>query len=386
MDWLRTLNNLGWPVACGLLAGWLILSQQTPPAQTALIQTPPVQTPEPQTAAANIALKKIAAVDSYADAVERAAPSVVNIYTRKTLNNQAAKPNTLPDELFQRRPQYQQQREQNSLGSGVIVDSRGYLLTNEHVIRGADEILVLLQDGREGLATLIGADPETDLAVLKLDMPNLKSIASADPAKARVGDIVLAIGNPYGFGNSVSQGIISATGRYGLNLSTYENFIQTDAAINPGNSGGALIDTDGKLLGINAAIYSASGTATGIGLAIPVTLAMRTLQDIIQYGQPVRGWLGVEARPIIKDEITDGKTGNEIILITGIELGSPAAQAGLQPGDLIVGLDNIITENGHTLMGLIADKRPGESVTVVIQRQEQRLSIPVTLGLKPLAR
>jgi serine protease DegS len=220
--------------------------------------------------------------------------------------------------------------------------------------------------------------------VLKLDLPNLKSITSADPARARVGDIVLAIGNPYGFGNSVSQGIISATGRYGLNLSTYENFIQTDAAINPGNSGGALIDINGNLLGINTAIYSASGNATGIGLAIPVTLAMRTLQDIIQYGQPVRGWLGVEARPVVKDNLGNGNADNEMILITGIELDSPAAKSGLRPGDLIIGLDNIVTENGHTLMGLIAEKRPGESVMVLIQRQNKKITVPVTLGLKPV--
>jgi serine protease DegS len=381
MDWLRTLNTLGWPVACGLLAGWLILAQQNKP------DTPPTASPvtddikTPQTAPDNLALLNHNNPNSYADAVQRAAPSVVNIYTRKKIANN---PNTLLNDLFQRRPRYQQPREQNSLGSGVIVDARGFLLTNEHVIRGADEIQVLLQDGREGLASLIGADPETDLAVLKLDLPNLKSIDSANPAEARVGDIVLAIGNPYGFGNSVSQGIISATGRYGLNLSTYENFIQTDAAINPGNSGGALIDVNGKLLGINTAIYSASGNATGIGLAIPVTLAMRTLQDILEYGQPVRGWLGVEARPVIRNNIGNGKTGNEIILITGIEFDSPAAKAGLLPGDLIIGLDNVMTENGHTLMGLIAEKRPGESVMVLIERQNRKITVPVTLGLKPL--
>jgi serine protease DegS len=373
MNWLRTLNNFGWPVACGLLAGWLILSQQSAPPQPAAIKTEARVISNP--------------ANSYADAVQKAAPSVVNIYTRKKLPNPIIDPNSFfSDLLQQRRPRYQEAREQNSLGSGVIVDSRGYLLTNEHVVRGADEILVLLQDGREGLATLIGADPETDLAVLKLDLPNLKSIAIGDPGKARVGDIVLAIGNPYGFGNSVSQGIISATGRYGLNLSTYENFIQTDAAINPGNSGGALIDTTGKLLGINAAIYSQTGNPTGISLAIPATLAMRTLQDIIQYGQPVRGWLGVEARPVIQNDIDEGKTGEELILITGIEADSPAAKAGLQTGDLITGLDNIVTDNGHTLMGLIAEKRPGETVSVIIQRHNQQLRIPVTLGLKPITK
>jgi serine protease DegS len=383
MNLFRALNNLGWPVACGLLVGWLILLQQTPdelPQQ--VVQQPPSPTINAQLA--NNVSAQAPKVSSYADAVEIAAPSVVNIYTRKK-SKRTPITNPLLDTVLQRQPRYKQERDQTSLGSGVIVDSRGYLLTNEHVVRGADEISVLLHDGREGLATLIGTDPETDLAVLKLDLPNLKSIASADPANARVGDIVLAIGNPYGFGHSVSQGIISGTGRYGLNLSTYENFIQTDAAINPGNSGGALIDSNGKLLGINAAIYSQSGNATGIGLAIPANLAMRTLQDIIQYGQPVRGWLGVEAGPVITPN-NSSKTGKEIILITGIEADSPAANAGLQPGDLIIGIDNKTTNNGHTLMGLIAGKRPGESVSVMIQRQNQQLNVPVTLGLKPIAR
>lgn len=371
MDWLRTLNNFGWPVACGLLAGWLILSQQSNAPQTGTTQQ-------------NSHTTHLS--NSYADAVQKAAPSVVNIYTQK--NNNAAKttPNLFPNQLAQQPPRYQEPRDQHSLGSGVIVDARGYLLTNEHVVGDADEILVLLHDGREGLATVIGSDPETDLAVLKLDLPNLKSITIADPNNARVGDIVLAIGNPYGFGNSVSQGIISATGRYGLNLSTYENFIQTDAAINPGNSGGALIDINGKLLGINAAIFGQTANATGIGLAIPAGLAMRTLNDIIQYGHPVRGWLGVEARPLIRNMINDDIIDEELILITGIEAGSPAAAAGLQAGDIIISVDNIITENGHTIMGFIAEKRPGDTVTLMIKRQNQQLTIPVTLGLKPITK
>ena len=216
---------------------------------------------------------------SYAQAVKQAAPAVVNIYTLKTVKQKL--PVLYRDPVLryflQKNNIRQKERVQNSLGSGIIINPNGYILTNNHVIKDADKILVLLQDGREALANVIGIDHETDLAVLKIDLNELETITVGDPSQAMVGDVVLAIGNPYGFGHTVTQGIISATGRHGLELSTYENFIQTDAAINPGNSGGALVDAQGRLLGINTAIHSNSGGSQGIGLATPSDLAIRIM-------------------------------------------------------------------------------------------------------------
>jgi serine protease DegS len=369
---LKSLRFLGWPLLCGTLAGLLIVQLRQP--EPSAIATPAA------TPAATID-----APYSYADAVAHAAPAVVNIYTAKTVRV-TVNP-LLNDPLMQRffgRRSPQQERVQRSLGSGVIVDARGYLLTNDHVIRGADQILVALHDGREALAKVVGSDPETDLAVLKIDLDDLSPIEVGTASKARVGDVVLAIGNPYGFGQSVSQGIISATGRYGLQLATYESYLQTDAAINPGNSGGALIDARGALLGINTAIYSQSGGSSGIGLAIPAEIAVRTMKDLIEYGHPVRGWLGIEVTRVPAEVIAanDLAPGNGIV-ITQITHGGPAQRAGLKQADIIVAINGQPVGDGHAGMNIIGETRPGDQVMIEVIRDGEREKFAVTVGTRP---
>lgn len=313
----------------------------------------------------------------YADAVSSAAPAVANIYTSKLVQRQQTHP-LWNDPLFRHFFRQSNKPEiQRSLGSAVVVDQRGYLLTNYHVIKDADEILVALNDGREALASVVGHDAETDLAVLKIDLNQLQPIEFGQPGQARVGDIVLAIGNPYGFGQTVTQGIISATDRYGLGISQLENFIQTDAAINPGNSGGALIDTKGRLLGINTAIYTRSGGSMGIGLAVPADLAIRTMQDLIEHGSPQRGWLGIEVTPLSSEQTGHG------VLITRVQTGGPADRAGLQQGDIIVNINGAPIVDGYTGMKLIAWSRPGETVDVGLQRGDRQLKLKVAVGQRP---
>ncbi len=365
----KTLRFLGWPIVCGALAGLLIVQLWQHPGTTATT---------PTTAAAT-------APYSYADAVNVAAPAVVNIYTAKTVRMNV---NPLLNDPFMRRffgqRSPQQERVQRSLGSGVIVDAKGYVLTNHHVIRGADEILVLLQDGREALAEVVGSDSETDLALLKIKLDKLAPILLGESGKARVGDVVLAIGNPYGFGQSVSQGIISATGRYGLQLATYESYLQTDAAINPGNSGGALIDARGRLLGINTAIYSQNGGSSGIGLAIPTDIAVRTMQDLIEYGHPVRGWLGIEVTRVAPDvsKANNLDPGNGVIL-TQVSGGGPAERGGLRAGDIIVAINDRAVGDGHAGMNLIGTTRPGDKVSIEVIRGGDRKKFTVTVGTRP---
>ncbi len=313
----------------------------------------------------------------YAGAVSSAAPAVANIYTSKVVQRQQTHP-LWNDPLFRHFfRQSNKPKIQRSLGSAVVVDQDGYLLTNYHVIKDADEILVALHDGREALASVVGHDAETDLAVLKIELGQLQPIEFGQPGQARVGDIVLAIGNPYGFGQTVTQGIISATDRYGLGISQLENFIQTDAAINPGNSGGALIDTEGRLLGINTAIYTRSGGSMGIGLAVPADLAIRTMQDLIEHGSPQRGWLGIEVTPLSSEQAGRG------VLVTRVQRGSPAERAGLQQGDIIISINGEPIIDGYTGMKLIAWSRPGEAVNIGLQRGDRTLKLKVVIGQRP---
>ncbi|HET8711889.1 MAG TPA: trypsin-like peptidase domain-containing protein [Spongiibacteraceae bacterium] len=362
------LRFLGWPTLGGILAGLLILTYVEPSALGGLFSHSHV------------------ARDSYADAVGLAAPAVVNIYTSKTVRSQSAPllDDPLARRFFNRGDSQQQQRIQRSLGSGVIIDRDGYILTNHHVISGADEIVVLLADGREALARVVGFDAETDLAALKIDLPNLEPITIGDATRARVGDVVLAIGNPYGFGQSVSQGIISATGRYGLRLATYEDFIQTDAAINPGNSGGALIDVDGKLLGINTAIYSQTGSSSGIGLAIPVDIAVRTMRDLIEFGHPMRGWIGIEVQrlPTAYAQVNHLNPGNGVV-ITGVYRDGPGAEAGLRPGDILLAINGQAVGDGHVGLNLLAATRPGDRVALIVVRNGQQLQLKMMVGTRP---
>ena len=272
----------------------------------------------------------------------------------------------------------------NGTGTGFIIDQEGHILTNNHVVTEADEIVVQLQDGREAMVKVIGKDPDTDLAVLKIDLDNLVPINIDAASMPRVGDVTLAIGNPFGVGQSVTQGIISATGRNGLGLNTFENFIQTDAAINPGNSGGALVDAFGNLLGINAAILDKTGYSVGIGFAIPANTAVKVLEDIVEHGYVIRGWLGVEARPLTRLAATKlGMDPPSGLVITSIYINSPAHLAGLQPGDIITRINDYWVVDNEKSMNLIADLSPGDSVKLEVIREGQKSTIMAVTGTRP---
>jgi len=304
---------------------------------------------------------------SYSQAVKLAAPAVVNIFTTKTVE-QKIHP-IFEDPFFRQffgKNVPRRQRMQSSLGSGVIIGEQGYVLTNNHVIADADEIIVAVQDGKESFAKVVGSDPETDLAVLKINRMDLPTISlDSNDTTAEVGDVVLAIGNPFGVGQTVTMGIISATGRNELGLTTFEDFIQTDAAINPGNSGGALIDARGNLVGINTAIFSKSGGSQGIGFAIPVALARTIMNDIITHGEVIRGWLGVEVQPLtIEQAAALGVTNLDAILITGIYKDGPAHLAGLEPGDVILEIDGVEVQSARTAMTQITASVPGQIIKI----------------------
>lgn len=283
----------------------------------------------------------------------------------------------------------EQQTEQTGLGSGVIVSSEGYILTNNHVIAGADAIEVVLNDSRRAKAKVIGTDPDSDLAVLKINLPKLPVITLGNSDQALVGDVVLAIGNPFGVGQTVTSGIISALGRNHLGINTFENFIQTDAAINPGNSGGALVDIHGNLLGINTAIYSRSGGSLGIGFAIPVSLAKQVLEGIVKDGAVTRAWIGVEPQDLtaemadaLKIQPREGSAAPGVI-VTGILQGGPASKAGIKVGDIIVSVNGKSVSNTADAIELIAVQKPGVPITVVVMRNAQLLNLMVTPARRP---
>ena len=321
---------------------------------------------------------------SYRQAAKIAMPAVVNIFTSKG-SKQARNP-MLDDPLFRKffgeRPDPDEK--QMSLGSGVVVSAQGYILTNNHVVEAADEIEVAFADGRKVSATVVGADPETDLAVVKVNLQNLSAITLGHIEQAQVGDVVLAIGNPFGVGQTVTMGIISALGRNHLNINTFENFIQTDAAINPGNSGGALIDTKGNLIGINTAIYSRSGGSLGIGFAIPVSTVKTVLDSILSSGSVVRGWIGVEPQEITP-ELAESfglnqKTG---AIIAGVLRGGPADRAGIRPGDILVAVDGKPVADTTEMLNLIAQLSPGKKSKITVQRKQQESVIEVQVGKRP---
>ncbi|MBE0483107.1 MAG: trypsin-like peptidase domain-containing protein [Bacterioplanes sp.] len=318
---------------------------------------------------------------SYANAVEQAAPAVVNIYTRKRVQRHHP---LFDDPFFQRffdAPQAND-RVQSSLGSGVIMSANGYVLTNYHVISGADEIVVALRDGREANARLIGTDPEVDLAVLRIELTDLPFIHVTSNRSLSVGDVVLAIGNPFGVGQTVTMGIISATGRNQLGLNTYENYLQTDAAINPGNSGGALINAYGELVGINTAIFSKSGGSEGIGFAIPSDVATRVLTDIARHGSTIRGWLGIEVREANPELLASIGLPSQLsgLVIMGVTEQGPAAQAGLQIGDIVLQINGNNAQNARTAMNQIAALRPGDGIRLTLLREGQVQEITATAG------
>jgi serine protease DegQ len=320
---------------------------------------------------------------SYRDAAKRAMPSVVNIYTSKGSRQR----NPMLDDPFFRKffgDQGEQEEKQFSLGSGVIVSSEGYILTNNHVVEAADEIEVALADGRKAAAKVVGADAETDLAVVKIKLPNLPSITLGRAEQAKVGDVVLAIGNPFGVGQTVTMGIVSALGRNHLGINTFENFIQTDAAINPGNSGGALVDTHGNLLGINTAIYSRSGGSLGIGFAIPVSTVKMVMDSIISTGQVIRGWIGVEPQDITPELAESFGLGqNSGAIIAGVLKGGPADRAGMRPGDILISVEGKPVKDTTDMLNLIAQLVPGNRAKMIVLRKSQQTVLDVTVGKRP---
>jgi serine protease DegQ len=322
---------------------------------------------------------------SYSDAVRKAVPAVVNIFTSKEIKT--PRHPLLDDPLFRHffgdRLEDEPQRAA-SLGSGVIVSSKGYVLTNHHVVEAADEIEVALADGKKLKAKAVGSDPETDIAVLQVEGGPLPAITFGDADGLRVGDVVLAIGNPFGVGQTVTMGIVSALGRSQLGINTFENFIQTDAAINPGNSGGALIDTAGNLVGINTAIYSRSGGSLGIGFAIPASSAKNVMEQIIRTGGVTRGWIGVEAREITPEMGESSRLGTTTgVLIEGVLRGGPADRAGLKPGDVLVAIEGSPVKDPNSMLNLVAALVPGKPASIRLKRGNKDMEIQVAVGKRP---
>jgi len=321
---------------------------------------------------------------SLSPAAKSAAPAVVSIAT-----TQARTSHPLANDPWFRF--FYGDREDDSpqmgLGSGVIVSPEGYILTNNHVVEGAQEIEVTLSDSRRTTAKVIGTDPDTDLAVLRITLDRLPVIAMGNSDTVQVGDKVLAIGNPFGVGQTVTGGIISALGRNQLGINTFENFIQTDAAINPGNSGGALVDVNGSLLGINTAIYSRSGGNMGIGFAIPVNTARQVLEGLVRNGQVTRGWIGVEPVELNSDLAeTFGIQQTEGVIITGVLQNGPAFKAGLKPGDVLLAVGEKDVRNVSELLTLIAAQTPGTAVKMRIKRRNADMTLEVTPAQRPAAK
>ena len=319
-----------------------------------------------------------AAVASYHNAVAVAAQSVVNIYTTQKIEEHPYMNDPMMRRYFEYHGIPNGESDNTNLGSGVIISQDGYIVTNSHVISKADNIIVMLNDGRKATAKVIGNDVESDLAVIKVDLTGLKPLGFREQS-TQVGDVVLAIGNPFGVGQTVTQGIISATGRTGLGINTVEDFIQTDAAINPGNSGGALVDAYGQLVGINTAIFSRSGGSMGIGFAIPTEIVKLVMNGIIKDGKVHRGWLGIELQSSMKDptKLSDDTQGVEVM---NVMRDGPAAKAGLQKGDIITAMDNKPVNDANTLIQMVARKAPNSVVNLQVMRNKAPSSVNVTLG------
>ena len=370
-------KNYGWPLVAGLLVALLLIERfphwvGLPTADLHVQQAPAYSS------GAN-------SPESYANAVNQASPAVANLYTAKVVSNPL--PQLYSDPAFRGffgDDLPRQKRMESSLGSAVLMSKEGYLLTNNHVTAGADQVVVALKDGRETFARVIGSDPETDLSVLKIDLPDLPAITLGRSDSIRIGDVVLAIGNPFGVGQTVTMGIVSATGRNQLGLNTYEDFIQTDAAINPGSSGGALVDTQGNLLGINTAIFSRTGGSQGIGFAIPVKLALDVMRSIVEHGQVVRGWLGLQVQALTPElaESFD-LLGSPGILVAGVYRDGPAAKAGLQSGDVILKIAAEDAQDGRSSMNQVARMQPGAEIKLNILRNGEPRTLTATIGVRP---
>ena len=325
---------------------------------------------------------------SFSPVVKQVAPAVVNIYTRRVVRQNVSP--LLADpvlrQFFGQGMGLPQDRVERSLGSGVLVRADGVVVTNNHVIRNSQEITVVLADRREFEATLLGSDERTDLAVLKIDTgkQSLPTLPLGDSDALEVGDMVLALGNPFGVGQTVTMGIISALGRNHLGINTFENFIQTDAAINPGNSGGALVDTNGNLLGVNTAIYSRTGGNLGIGFAIPMSTAKNVMEAIINHGQVVRGWIGVEPQDITPELAESfGLTRKTGAIIAGVLKGGPADKAGIKPGDILVSVEGKPVADTTEMLNLIAQLTPGQKAKMSLLRKSQETSVDIVVGKRP---
>ena len=353
-------------VVATLQPGWLQRGATTSGAGISLIEAPPSTGAQP-------------AAGSFSAAARKAAPAVVSINTSKEVRHPRSN-----DPWFQFFFGDQGAQAQTGLGSGVIISPEGYILTNNHVVEGADEIEVTLTDSRRASATVIGTDPDTDLAVLKVQLDKLPVIVLGDSDKLDVGDQVLAIGNPFGVGQTVTSGIVSALGRNQLGINTFENFIQTDAAINPGNSGGALTDINGNLMGINTAIYSRSGGSMGIGFAIPVSTAKHVMESIVKNGRVVRGWIGVEPNELTPELAqTFGIQTAQGVIVTGVLNTGPAAAAGMRPGDVITQVDGQPVRTVSELLTRIAALTPGQPAPFTLQRRGDTVQVSVTPAQRP---
>jgi len=322
---------------------------------------------------------------SYNEAVRKAVPAVVSIFTSKEIKT--PRHPFLDDPLFRQffGDRFEESQRATSLGSGVIVSSKGYILTNHHVVEAADEIEVALADGRKLKAKVVGSDPEIDIAVLQVEGVPLPAIVFGDTDALRVGDVVLAIGNPYGFGQTVTMGIVSALGRSHLGINTFENFIQTDAAINPGNSGGALIDSAGNLVGINAAIYSERTRGSlGIGFAIPASSAKQVMEQIIQTGSVTRGWIGVQGREITPEMVESLRLGTlNGVLIEEVLRGGPAERAGLKAGDILIAIEGKPVTDPNEMLNLVAALVPGKPASIRLRRDNKDVDLKVAVGRRP---
>ena len=377
---LQQITRILWPIIAGILIALLVIREF--PELTGRTRGIELNIVDNSAIANQIPLE---GPSSYATAVERAAPAVVNVYTTTIVETRAHPMARDPffRNFFNLPSEPRRKRMESSLGSGVIVSANGYILTNHHVIAGADDIVVELKDGRVSQASVVGTDLDTDIAVLKIELNNLpKLILTTSPG--RVGDLVFAIGNPFGIGQTVTMGILSATGRNQVGLANYEDFIQTDAAINPGNSGGALINVRGELVGINTAIFTRSGGSNGIGFAIPASIATDIMQELIDHGQVIRGWIGVETKLLTEDLARSfGVKKNTGVLISGVYRRGPAANADILPGDILTHMNDQKISDGRAAMNQVAGFDPGAKIVVRLLRNGQPIERIVLVGQRP---
>lgn len=375
----RFLTFLATSIGAGLAAAFLIIvinPELLQEDQLEVIEAP----------ATGMTMERLSGPVSYSDAVAKAAPAVVNIYTTKFTTERVTPYFNDPviQQFFGDALSQIRRKRENSLGSGVIIDTKGYLLTNNHVIDGADAIRVVLASGQTLDADIIGVDKDTDLAVLKVDHDNLPAISFARSQHLKVGDVVLAIGNPFGVGQTVTQGIVSATGRSQLGINTFENFIQTDAAINPGNSGGALINAHGDIVGISTAIFSKTGGSHGIGFAIPADLARGVMQQIVETGHVVRGWLGIAGQDITPELARAYALQSQHgVLISGVLENGAAYRAGLRPGDIITRINDKKLYSAFEILNLVATMQPGSKARIHAMRGSSDMELTAVIQERP---